>query len=190
MFNVTNKPDYRVGIFVASRIILQQIGVFDIQQKLFVLSCSISIYISLSNKNEILKKDAMGFKKGNNEIVLWWLFLNWCWSGVDVVLVWKWYVALMLRWCGHSVSGSGPEPCQVSTLLLGDTGPPFQLIGRLLLSPHPKKNNVKKWTISPQSVLSNWDRFASGWRGNHFMGFESVDRNGDKSFLLWFVYIC
>ena len=70
MFNVTNKPDYRVGIFVASRIILQQIGVFDIQQKLFVLSCSISIYISLSNKNEILKKDAMGFKKGNNEIVL------------------------------------------------------------------------------------------------------------------------
>ena len=50
---------------------------------------------------------------------------------------------MMLRWYGHSVSGSGPEPCQVSTLLLGDTGPPFQLIGRLLLSPHPKKQCEK-----------------------------------------------
>ena len=108
----------------------------------------------------------MGFKKGNNEIVLWWLFLNWCWYGVDVVLVWKWYVALMLRWCGHSVSGSGPEPCQVSTLLLGDTGPPFQLIGRLLLSPHPKKQ-CEKWTISLQSVLNNWDRLASGGKSFH-----------------------
>ena len=42
MFDVTNKPDYWVGIFVASRIILQQIGSFDNKQKLFVSSCSIS----------------------------------------------------------------------------------------------------------------------------------------------------
>ena len=82
--------------------------------------------------------------------------------GVDMVWMWYWCGSDMLRWCGHSVSGSGPEPCQVSTLLLGDTGPPFQLIGRLLLSPHPPKTMWKSEPSLFQSVLSNWDRLASG----------------------------
>ena len=32
----------------------------------------------------------MGFKKGNNEIVFWWLFLNWCGCGCGVEVMWLW----------------------------------------------------------------------------------------------------